>query len=83
MAIHRRKPGGRFTLTRSIGKRGFYRITHPGGRLDTRLEIVETLVSRKLVTVTVFEPGFEVLEITPAGLTYAERLHWLYDTSQQ
>lgn len=83
VAIHRRQPDGRFTLTKSIGKRGLYRITHPGGRLDVQMAIVEKLVSRKVVTVTVFEPGYEVLEITPDGFKYADRLHWLHDGSRR
>lgn len=83
VAIHRRRPNGRFTLTRSIDKRGLYRVTHPGGKLNTDLSVIDKLVSRKVVTVTVFEPGYEVLEITPDGFKYADRLQWLHYGSRR
>lgn len=66
--------GGRFTVSRSISRRGSVRISHPGCNLTVFPAILAELTNGRFVTVTPADLGFQVLEITLRGFDLAARM---------
>jgi hypothetical protein len=69
-----RVPDGRFVLARAISGRGKYRISHPGGSMGLDAAVLDQLLERRMIAVTVQEPGFKILVITLRGFDYVAHL---------
>ena len=67
---HNHQPQGRFTLSKSISRRGTFRISHPECNISVFPDLIDELIDNRFITVVSDEPGFQVLEITLRGFDY-------------
>lgn len=64
------QPEGRFTLARSISRRGTLRISHPECNVSVFPNIINELIDARLVAISSDEPGYQIVEITLRGFDY-------------
>jgi hypothetical protein len=67
---HNHQPLGRFTISRSISRRGTVRISHPECNLSVFPEVLNELIDSRLVVISAEDQGYQVLEVTLRGFDF-------------
>ena len=67
---HNHQPGGRFTVSRAISRRGTIRVSHPECNLSVYPDVLNELIDNRLVVIASSEPGYQVLEVTLRGFDF-------------
>jgi hypothetical protein len=67
---HNAVPGGRFTVSRAISRRGTVRLSHPECNLSVFPDVFNELIDNRFVDVNAQHPGYQTFEITLRGFDF-------------
>jgi hypothetical protein len=67
---HNQMPGGRFTVSRAISRRGTVRLSHPECNISVFPDVLNELIDNRFIEMRSQEHGYQVFDLTLRGFDF-------------